>query len=147
MARKTKPRVTPRQARLVRQLAKQNPGKLVSELIAHSPNRGIRLRAMQIRDRLVLPMDKVLAKVPGNSVTEKCEFIGVSRQAYYYWLRGMSRPNQTQAKRLQTLTGFDWVEIRGKTRLTPFRPASAALPVASRRVQRNRNNLPARARP
>lgn len=71
-------------------------------------------RAAQIRDRIRLPMTEVLDKVPGLTVSDKIERIGVSRQAYYWWLNGKTRPNATQAKKLARMTGYDASEIRGR---------------------------------
>jgi len=107
---------------------------LVAQLVKISPDEGTRLRAKQIQDRLALPMSVVLGKVPGLTVAAKCKSIGVSRQAYYYWLRGMSRPNVTQANRIAKLTGFNADDIRGRTRLTPTRVSSLASRVPASRV-------------
>jgi transcriptional regulator with XRE-family HTH domain len=54
----------------------------------------------------------VLSKVPGNPITEKAETIGVSRQTYYYWTQGQSRPSLPQAERLAALTGIPVGDIR-----------------------------------
>ena len=100
-------------------------------------------RARQIRDRLVLPMSKVLEKVPGDTVVKKVESIGISRQAYYAWLDGRARPNATQALQLAKLTGFDPVVIRGrKLSSTPAAVRTRATR-AARRVKQNRYNLAA----
>lgn len=120
-----------------------NLNKIVAELLA-SPDHGIRMRAKQIQDRLQLPMADVLAKVPGATVLEKCDAVGISRQAWYYWLRGVSRPNLIQSKRLAKLTGFDAAEIRGRTKLSP--PPAPTSARATRRVKRNRDNLTTAAR-
>jgi DNA-binding XRE family transcriptional regulator len=83
---------------------------------------------MQIHDRVALPMHVVLAKVPGLSVAAKCRAVGVSRQAYYYWIRGYSRPNVIQSRRLAKLTGLNADDIRGRTRLTPVKPTKNTRP-------------------
>lgn len=90
--------------------------KLAEKLIAITPeaDAGMLRRAMQIRDRLKTPMSDVLAKVPGESITEKCKRIGITRQAFYSWLRGEYRPSIKQAKRLAQLTGIDVEDIRGR---------------------------------
>jgi hypothetical protein len=59
-------------------------------------------------------MSAVLAKVPGDSIPEKCKKIGTSRQNYYAWVKGFYRPSRKQAKRLEALTGFDAADIAGK---------------------------------
>jgi DNA-binding XRE family transcriptional regulator len=109
--------------------------QLVKQLVKASPDEGTRLRAMQIQDRLALPMSVVLKKVPGLTVAAKCQKIGVSRQAYYYWLRGMSRPNVTQSATIAKMTGINADDIRGRTRLTPTRVVKIKL---KRRRKRSR---------
>ena len=106
--------------------------KIAIELSKIAPDEGTRLRAKIIRDRLSLPMTDVLAKVPAGTVMGKCELLGVSRQAYYYWIKGMSRPNAEQAKLLSKITGFDAADIRGRTRLSPPRATPTSRP--ARRV-------------
>lgn len=60
-----------------------------------------------------LPMATILAKVPGATVAEKAEKVGVSRQTYYYWLGGQTRPNEIQAKKISRITGYTRDVIRG----------------------------------
>ena len=87
--------------------------KLIDRLLKIEHNdEGIAAILGQARARLSLPMWRVLAKVPGDTVVDKCEMIGISRQAYYDYLRGVSRPNEQQAKKLQSLTGFKAKDIR-----------------------------------
>ena len=100
--------------------------KLVASLIKLSDDKGLNLRAMQILDRMKLPMREVLNKVPGGTVIDKAKAIGISRQTYYAWARGVSRPNISQSKRLAELTGLDWQDINGRTKLTPPRPSVPA---------------------
>lgn len=95
--------------------------KLVERLMALSTDQGLRLRAVQIQDRLKLPMSDVLAKVPGDNVGEKVAAIGITRQAYHQWLHGVSRPSMRHAKKLAALTGYDATAIRGRTPARPTR--------------------------
>jgi transcriptional regulator with XRE-family HTH domain len=90
--------------------------KLAERLIKVAPetDEGLLLRVRQIVERLGKPMDAILEKVPGDSVVEKCKRIGITRQAYYRWLRGEYRPNLKQSKRLASLTGLDLDEIYWK---------------------------------
>lgn len=90
--------------------------KLAERLLELTPEaeEGLIRRAMQIRDRLKTPMAMVLDKVPGDSITAKAAKIGITRQAYYGWLRGEYRPNLKQAKRLANLTGLSAEDIRGR---------------------------------
>ena len=76
---------------------------LVDRLIALDADEGLKLRAMQIVDRLRLPMSDVLLKVPGESVIQRAAKIGISRQTYYAWVRGASRPNRRWSLRISDL--------------------------------------------
>ena len=90
--------------------------KLAEKLLGLIPDteEGLIRRALQLRDRLKTPMTMVLAKVPGETVTEKAAKIGITRQAYYAWANGEYRPNAKQSKRLASLTGFPAEDIRGR---------------------------------
>lgn len=65
------------------------------------------------RVRIGLPIDKVLDRIPGDTVTAKAKKIGITRQAYYGWLNGRTRPDAKQSRRLAQLTGLSAVNIRG----------------------------------
>jgi hypothetical protein len=71
------------------------------------------LERLQARLQLV-PMADILAKLPDDTVTARAKRLGITRQAYYDWVNGKSRPNIKQARRLQKLTGFTVQEIRGR---------------------------------
>ena len=108
----------------MKKMSKLNKAELlVDRLIELDADEGLKRRAMQILDRLRLPMVDVLERVPGHCVVVKCAKIGISRQTYYAWLRGTSRPNSKLSKKIAELTGFDWQDIQGKTRLSPPRPS------------------------
>ncbi|HEY2530302.1 MAG TPA: hypothetical protein VGJ20_20590 [Xanthobacteraceae bacterium] len=88
--------------------------RLVERLIK-AGDEGTARRALRMRARLTAtPMSIILEKVPGASVIEKAKRVGVSRQTFYYWLSGVTRPNIKQARRLATLTGYDADVIRGR---------------------------------
>lgn len=87
--------------------------KLAQRLLEVSPETDEEL-IQRLVIRLKMPMAKVLAKVPGDTVPEKCKKIGITRQNYYAWLKGFYRPSLTQAKRLEALTGYDADAITGK---------------------------------
>jgi transcriptional regulator with XRE-family HTH domain len=108
--------------------------KLVRQLSKLSPDPGVLQVLSQVQGWIKMPMAEVLAKVPGHNVTEQCRLVGVSRQAWYAWQRGESRPNPQQAKRLAELTGFDADVIRGRPLRPPPRPAPARPARASRGV-------------
>jgi transcriptional regulator with XRE-family HTH domain len=89
--------------------------KLVERLVKISPSRGLELHAKRLQQRLnAIPMAKVLAKVEAGSISAKARMLGVTRQAIYYWLNDVTRPNEEQAKTLAKLTGFSVDEIRGR---------------------------------
>jgi transcriptional regulator with XRE-family HTH domain len=70
---------------------------------------------LRLRSRLKQrPMAGILAKVPGETLTQRAKHIGVSRQAYYDWLGGRCRPNAKQAQRLEEITGIAAKIIRGR---------------------------------
>lgn len=60
----------------------------------------------------LVPMSYVMSKVPGETIVEKAANVGVSRQTYYYWVQGRSRPSLPQAERLAELTGIPIGDIR-----------------------------------
>lgn len=78
--------------------------QLVNRLVAIASTKEIKLMALQVRDRIRMPMENILRKVPGSTATEKSARVGVSRETWYSWKRGESRPNSVQAKRLAELT-------------------------------------------
>lgn len=93
--------------------------KLVERLIKTGGNEGITRRALKMRARLTaMPMSAILDKVPGASVIEKAKALGVSRQTFYYWLDGVTRPNIRMARKLNKITGVSVEDIRGQMPLT-----------------------------
>jgi len=91
--------------------------KLVERLIALDPDVSTVHYARKMRERLKLPMSVVLENLfPEMTVIERAEKLGVTRQAYYGWLNGISRPNARISKKLAALTGYNAADIRGKLR-------------------------------
>jgi hypothetical protein len=89
--------------------------KLVEAIIKVEPDHGTMAYALKMRERLKLPMSVVLAKLwPELTVQQKVEKLDVTRQAYYLWINGLSRPTDKLAKRIAAQTGFDWKDIRAK---------------------------------
>lgn len=91
--------------------------KLAERLMRVDGDEGLKALATQVRDRLKVPMADILDKVPGDTVKAKAENCGVSRQAYYAWLRGVSRPVGKQAERIEKLTGVKADKIRAAHRI------------------------------
>jgi hypothetical protein len=88
--------------------------RMISDLEKHSPYPGSATWAQRMRRKIkAVPMATILDEVPGDSAIEKAKKIGVSRQTYYYWLNGVTRPNKKWAKKLANLTGYDAGAIRG----------------------------------
>ena len=89
--------------------------RLIERVIELRPDVGTTKYALKMRERLKLPMSVVLAKLyPDLTVNERAEKLGVTRQAYYGWLNGVSRPNVKISKKIAAATGFDAAAIRGK---------------------------------
>ena len=51
------------------------------------------------------PMRDILAKVPGDSLTDRAKKLKVSRQTMYVWASEKFRPTKVQAKRVAKVTG------------------------------------------
>jgi len=58
-------------------------------------------------------MTVILEKVPGQTAAQKAQRLGVSRSTFYYWLGGVTRPNDIQARKIKRITGYDYEVIRG----------------------------------
>ena len=71
----------------------------------------IKEMVQSLRGMELVPMSYILNKVPGETIMEKAEAVGVSRQTYYYWIHGRSRPSPQQAERLAELTGVPMADI------------------------------------
>jgi DNA-binding XRE family transcriptional regulator len=88
--------------------------KLIERLIEMSAaDPKIRSRAMRMHSRIKLPMAKVLERVPGESIIDKAKTLGISRQTWYVWQSGATRPNLAKARQLERITGYTVAEIRG----------------------------------
>lgn len=77
-------------------------------------------RAQKVRERIrgqicMLPMDKILAKVPGDTIAARARACGISRETYYAWEQGRNRPRLRLAKRLAAITGYSLTQIRGQS--------------------------------
>jgi DNA-binding XRE family transcriptional regulator len=120
--------------------------KLLDEL-AKGDDRWVALRAKRLRDQMRTPMEVIIRKIPGTTVIEKAAKTGISRQAFYAWVNGISRPNMVQAKRLSKMTGFSVEQIRGREAYSPPRVTPPAprrrRPRAPRSVKSDGDNLPA----
>ena len=117
--------------------------KLLDDL-SKDEDRWIAERAKRLRTQLRYSMESILKKVPGDTVTEKAAACGVSRQAYYAWCNGISRPSLPQAKILSKMVGLTVEQIRGRevyspprVRPTPPTPRRRA----PRRVKSDSDNL------
>jgi hypothetical protein len=75
--------------------------------------RGTRRAERLLKHLAATPMSVILERVPGQSVKQKADRLGVSKATYYYWLAGATRPNDIQARKIKRLTGYDYEVIRG----------------------------------
>jgi DNA-binding XRE family transcriptional regulator len=57
-----------------------------------------------VAHKLRHPMADILAKVPGETLTDRSKAIGVSRQTMYVWADERFRPTLVQAKRIAKIT-------------------------------------------
>lgn len=88
---------------------------LLKKLEGHIPDDYTMDALADLRARLALmPMRQVLAKVPAESVKEKAEMIGISRNTYYSFMRGEIRPSRQLALKLESLTGIPAERFRGR---------------------------------
>lgn len=94
------------------------------EMVSHldailklDPDKGTQYVVEKLRERLRLPMAAVMEKfMPGQTIQVKVETLRVSRQAYYEWVNGLSRPAGRVAKQIARATGLNADDIRGKLR-------------------------------
>jgi len=131
----------------IEQSAKQNSTikeqlKLAEQLVKMSDDT-TREWAIELRDRIRMPMSTVLDKVPGISVADRCRKIGIARQTYYSWLHGELRPSSIQAQKLSELTGIPADKIRRHRKRLSAPPPSgpAATPRKPRLVKRDGDGL------
>ena len=59
----------------------------------------------------LIPMSYIISKIPGETLVEKCERLGVTRQTMHYWETETLRPSFTQAKLIAKLTGLPIEDI------------------------------------
>lgn len=86
----------------------------LAERATHATDRAIQRDARRMLARInAMPMSEILAKVPGDNMTQKAARIGVSKTAIWYWHHGYNRPRNKAAKRISQLTGLGVAEIRG----------------------------------
>ena len=97
------------QPRLRRAEALERAIARADELIALTRGLDSHAHTMAIRVKRILqaptPMQDILDRVPGESVTDRAATAGVSRQTWYNWLNDRGRPDGAAAKRLAALTG------------------------------------------
>lgn len=55
--------------------------------------------------KIAFPMNDILLKVPGTTLTDRAKKLKVSRQTMYVWLSEKFRPTRVQAKRIAKVTG------------------------------------------
>jgi transcriptional regulator with XRE-family HTH domain len=88
--------------------------KTIAQLARSGGDEQLAEMATKIHARLRRPMTEILRKVPGRNASDKARRCGVSRQAWYDWLKGVYRPTGEQAQRIAKLTGIPVAYIRGR---------------------------------
>ena len=91
-------------------LALEYAKNLVSALDGHP----LQPLALEVSNRLQMPMAEVLRKIRGTSITARAKKARISRQTYYEYMNEETRPNLEIAQRLSKLTGIPVEEIRGR---------------------------------
>lgn len=86
--------------------------RLLDQLVRLAPDRATQRRARKLRAQASLPMEKVMAKVPGDSIIAKADYLKVTRQTVYAWMDGTMRPNLKRARQLAKVTGYTVEQIR-----------------------------------
>lgn len=72
--------------------------------------------AIELRNRLMVPMSCVIAELPGLTMSAKAANAEVSRQTLYEWKRNENRPTPKQAQKLALLTSIAAEHIMGRKR-------------------------------
>jgi hypothetical protein len=92
---------------------RQRALQLADQLIIEAPDQDTRDLAAAIKQRILVPMADVLARLPGESVADKSRRLQVSRTTFYAWAEGRARPRRGLAEELAKMTGLTWQEIAG----------------------------------
>lgn len=88
--------------------------KLVDRLIKIAADPALTRHARKMRANLaLLPMSKVLEKVPGKTLASKARYIGVAKESVHAWNKGKWRPNLEVSQKLSRITGYPVDLIRG----------------------------------
>jgi DNA-binding XRE family transcriptional regulator len=83
----------------------------IETIIALQTLEAVRRDLQAVAHKLRYPMTDILAKVPGDTLTERARKIGVSRQTMYVWAEEKFRPTGAQAKTISKLTGVPVEQI------------------------------------
>jgi DNA-binding XRE family transcriptional regulator len=76
------------------------------------PFRYLKRELAAIAHKLRYPLFDILEKIPGDSLRERAEAVGVSRQTMYVWGQEKFRPSAEQAALISKLTGVPEAHIR-----------------------------------
>lgn len=103
---------------------------------------GVRHSVMQTIHILRYPMKDILDKIPGQTLKERAEAVGVSRQTMYVWANECFRPQVELATRISNLTGVPVWQIRDLPMRIEDDDARTASPEASGRVAKDGDSVP-----
>lgn len=110
------------------------------------PQPAIRHSILQAAHVLRYPMRDILAKIPGDTLKDRAEAIGVSRQTMYVWMHERFRPGADQAAIISKLTGTPVWQIRDLQEGDDGDDVGTASPKAGGRVAKDGAGVPARQR-
>ena len=89
-----------------------NLAETIEKAAAEATEPAIKHHLMMTVHVLRYPMTTILAKVPGDTLKERAERIGVSRQTMYVWAHEKFRPSLEQAVIISDLTDIPVWQIR-----------------------------------
>lgn len=106
------------------------------------PQPAIRHSILQAAHVLRYPMRDILAKIPGDTLKDRAEAIGVSRQTMYVWMHERFRPGADQAAIISKLTGTPVWQIRDLQESDDGDDVGTASPKARARVAGDVEGVP-----
>lgn len=104
----------------------------------------IKRELQAVAHKLRFPMVDILAKVPGETLTERARQIGVSRQTLYVWAEERFRPTFHQAQTISGLTGVPIEHIVDNGFLENWSDARKEAAIKAAKVARRRKKAKAR---
>jgi DNA-binding XRE family transcriptional regulator len=117
----------------------------LNRLAALVPNIHVRRIILHARERVLMPMAKILEAVPGETKRDKARAIGVSRTCYWQWQVEESRPTLEHARKISRLTGIPASVITATDYEEHLNDVGTTVRAANPRVAADGESVPARA--